>query len=558
MKKRNYILAIAILCYSAGAAMAQIKIKDGTVTGSSSSPVAGAILEVESNNKGLLFSRVNLTNTTTWGLAGSPAQGMMVYDTAVAITSTNSSYPILAGGRGMYYWDGAGWVGMKNGGNFWAIQGNAGTNPAGGTSSGTDFLGTTDAQDFQIKVGSSRKDVMRVLNGNGHTQFGNWLDLSNSPNLQNADRFLNGLNISSVPSVLSVAANYTMADLSGTTVNNLRSGAYVNATSSVPFFSNFFFTQFNNGYTGAISGNLVQLRLDGSSTYAPSGSNFIAGDQSIVTVMGGSTATTAGGTIGVLGTVSNATGAFINGPVYAVKGRTTTAGVYSGPVVGAQGSIEAASSATYNSTVHGTQGIVSSGLFNGTTIGAEGSITGGTFAAGTSAIGLHSSVSASGAQSGYGLYIEDIAGLTRQYGVYQAGSTDSNYFAGKVGIASSNPNSTLQVNGSVSTAIATTAGSYTLSDADYTVIFTGAAIAPTFTLPDPTTCKGRMYRLINASGSSNYQDVTLSRPVKLYTGNSTTTLQINTFTTGNGIADPVIGNSAIIQSDGASWWRVGL
>jgi hypothetical protein len=131
--------------------------------------------------------------------------------------------------------------------------------------------------------------------------------------------------------------------------------------------------------------------------------------------------------------------------------------------------------------------------------------------------------------------------------------------SGNVGIGTSTPSSTLQVSGSVSTAIITTTTSYTLTSTDYTVIFTGnATTAPTFTLPDPTTCKGRMYRLVNASNQSNYQDITLSLPVYLVNGSSTTLFSYNAYPSGNSISDPGVGNTAIIQSDGTNWWRVGL
>ena len=53
----------------------------------------------------------------------------------------------------------------------------------------------------------------------------------------------------------------------------------------------------------------------------------------------------------------------------------------------------------------------------------------------TSAYGLYADVNASAGTvtTGYGVYIGDVGGTT-QYGLYQAGSTDNNYFAGNVGI----------------------------------------------------------------------------------------------------------------------------
>ena len=45
----------------------------------------------------------------------------------------------------------------------------------------------------------------------------------------------------------------------------------------------------------------------------------------------------------------------------------------------------------------------------------------------------------------YGLYIENLIGGTNRYGIYQAGATDLNYFAGKVGVGLSLPTANLHV-----------------------------------------------------------------------------------------------------------------
>ncbi len=110
MKKQFYAFALAM-----GLTIvtnAQTKIKDGTIS-SGSLPNAGAVLELESNNKGLLNTRVSLTNTEVWGLAGTPVAGMMVYNTNISIISTDD-YPTIDGGKGVYYWDGGGWVTVGN------------------------------------------------------------------------------------------------------------------------------------------------------------------------------------------------------------------------------------------------------------------------------------------------------------------------------------------------------------------------------------------------------------------------------------------------------------
>jgi hypothetical protein len=49
----------------------------------------------------------------------------------------------------------------------------------------------------------------------------------------------------------------------------------------------------------------------------------------------------------------------------------------------------------------------------------------------------------------YGLYVEDLSGGTNRFGVYQAGATDLNYFAGKVGIGTTATTALLDVNSDV-------------------------------------------------------------------------------------------------------------
>jgi hypothetical protein len=107
MRKTKLLLAIAALGISLSS-FAQVKIGDNPTTIN-----AGSVLELESTNKGLLLSRVSLTNTTTWGLLGTQAAGMHVYNTNAAITSTNTAYPTLAAKIGEYYWNGTGWVAIS-------------------------------------------------------------------------------------------------------------------------------------------------------------------------------------------------------------------------------------------------------------------------------------------------------------------------------------------------------------------------------------------------------------------------------------------------------------
>ncbi len=103
----KHILAVLILLISTLTAQAQVKIGNNPT-----SINGGSLLELESTNKGLLMPRINLTNTTTWGLSGTAVAGMHVYNTNTGITSTNTAYPTLVAKIGEYYWDGTGWVAL--------------------------------------------------------------------------------------------------------------------------------------------------------------------------------------------------------------------------------------------------------------------------------------------------------------------------------------------------------------------------------------------------------------------------------------------------------------
>lgn len=113
---------------------AQVGISSAVIT-----PDASSMLEVRSTNKGVLITRVALTGTTDVTTIASAATSLLVYNTATVSDVT----------PGFYYWSGSAWVRMLSGtvpASGWALTGNAGTAP------GTNFVGTTDAQDVVIRT----------------------------------------------------------------------------------------------------------------------------------------------------------------------------------------------------------------------------------------------------------------------------------------------------------------------------------------------------------------------------------------------------------------------
>ncbi len=131
------------------------------INATGSAPNVAALLDIDAapgNDKGVLLPRVALTITSSNAPIGaSVVNSLLVYNTA----TINDVTP------GYYYWDSTKWVRLLNTGNTgldWTLTGNSGTNSA------TNFIGTTDAQDWVIKTNNTEK--MRVTSG-GNVGIGN-------------------------------------------------------------------------------------------------------------------------------------------------------------------------------------------------------------------------------------------------------------------------------------------------------------------------------------------------------------------------------------------------
>ena len=146
-KRGCFSLSFLLLLISVSSSFAQQKVKDGTVSGSNL-PNPNAILELETNNKGLLLPRVALKSTTQPAPLADFVNGMVVFDTV----AVNDVFP------GIYYCDGTKWVRLSTsttptGG--WQLSGNAATNPA------TNYLGTSDNNPLVVKTNGVER--MRVV-----------------------------------------------------------------------------------------------------------------------------------------------------------------------------------------------------------------------------------------------------------------------------------------------------------------------------------------------------------------------------------------------------------
>src|SRR5690606_37043359 len=124
------------------------------INSTGTAPNASAMLDVQSNNKGILVPRVALTGTNDATTVPSPANWLMVINTNTAGTGTTAVSP------GTYYWDSSKWVRLVGSEDAfaWKITGND------DATSGTHFLGTTNAQALDFRTGNTLR--FRVANGN--------------------------------------------------------------------------------------------------------------------------------------------------------------------------------------------------------------------------------------------------------------------------------------------------------------------------------------------------------------------------------------------------------
>lgn len=156
MNKRILLLTTGTLLTAI--ASAQTKIKDGTLT-SSPIPNSDAILELESNQKGLLMPRIALSSTDIAAPLGSHNSGMIVYNTATAGTGITAVSP------GFYYNDGTKWVRLASSSSITddqqlGLTSNTLTLEDGGSVDLSPYLDNTDAQQISLS-----NNILTLTNG---------------------------------------------------------------------------------------------------------------------------------------------------------------------------------------------------------------------------------------------------------------------------------------------------------------------------------------------------------------------------------------------------------
>lgn len=151
MKKRFLHSVVSIMLFAAAIAysprlLAQVKVGQNPTTLN-----PNAILELETNNKGLLLPRLALTATTNPAPLSGFVKGMLVYNTTANGTIA----------AGLYYCDGTKWIWVNPSGPSGGPSGNESWNVTGNSNTtASNFLGTTDNAPLVIKTNNTER--MRI------------------------------------------------------------------------------------------------------------------------------------------------------------------------------------------------------------------------------------------------------------------------------------------------------------------------------------------------------------------------------------------------------------
>lgn len=288
-------------------------------------PNASAMLDVVSTNSGILIPRVALTATNAAGPVTSPANSLLVYNTATAGTAPNNVTP------GYYYWETASsrWLPVLSGVKGWTTTGNAGTAIA------TNFLGTTDNVGFRIRTNNAERfeftnnGRLRAFDngtvdqptyswtGTGNTNTGIWRPTTSTisfttngtdrfriPNTNQVHAMANGTatapfyswSANAGTGLFQQAANVLGFSTNGTERFRIPNANQVhatqNGTAALPFYSwstntgiGLFRATTNVLGLSTASVERMRLRADGNITINTTNSNFISPDGHALTVI---------------------------------------------------------------------------------------------------------------------------------------------------------------------------------------------------------------------------------------------------------------------------------
>jgi hypothetical protein len=437
----------------------------------------------------------------------------------------------------------------------WALTGNA------GTSAGTNFVGTTDAQDLVLKAQNT--EGVRVSTA-GNTIVAKHMAVGPNSAIDNGSLIQGGFTFKNMISAQEEVTGNQTTNFTEGVLSHLSINASNNPTTEFYALDNIAEVKLGNvqNYPAVIGaygggnhkGTGTVTRLYGTASYAQNKAagtvTDLQGMNSYIRNSGAGAVTNAYGffTKGMCntgtGTVLNSYGVFVDAACNTGGGTVTNDyGVFieDHSTIGATHYNLFSKGAGAKNYFAGNVGIGLNAtspiealhIDKGTSTSAILRLTAGTTTGQTVTDGFGLGIDAAG-----NAYVRQFENLPL---VFHTNNTEYMRMtgAGRLGIGKTNPQSTLDVNGSISKSIVSLAVNTTLSDAHHTVIITGGTI---YSLPLASSCSGRIYILVNrTSGAKTVREVTTLNAYQAFSGTS---------------ANLPANNSITLQSDGTSWFQI--
>lgn len=504
-----------------------------------------AVLELESDRQGLLLPR--LTDTVAINaITPAPPDGMIIYLS-------------LAPNNGLYVRKGGHWEMMANTSSAlgnWGLTGNAGTNPT------TNYVGTSDAQELSVRANNT--EAIRVTTA-GNVQLkqvtaGAVGDLEvlvlgaggsvmrrtiSASAFTGAISSMNGLTGNVQTMVAGTAGNdfaitstgtthtFDIPTQDGTKTRGLLTSAdwtKLNNAQKAIVIGTFSTTPVATGLTIDNTGPQASLVLHAADATNPGAVSVAA--QTFAGVKTFQDNLVAGANLNVTGTTGLG-GATTLGGALTITNALTNAAAAENDVL-----IRTASGLVLKKTLNDA-------AFNGA-IQKLNSLTGPSISLKTGTAGTDIALDSTSVANVITLNVPDAAVTARG-----AVTTGNQAFAGAKEYRDSvmvggvtKPNSTFQVEGSVSMSITTVTTNYTVTATDNTVLVNPAA-AVTVTLPNPTGMKGRIYTIKKiTSGVDNIDNTVTITPTGAQIEGGTNYTIYNAWT------------YVTLQTDGTNWYII--
>ncbi|NIG56882.1 hypothetical protein [Chitinophaga sp. Cy-1792] len=545
----RYLLLIVLFITMAPAAFAQLKIGDNPATINQSS-----LLELESLRQGLLLPRI--PDTTVTPLNGAP-DGMIIYFTKTAslLVRRNGYWSKLADS-------------LSVSANNWQLAGNANTNPA------TNYIGTSDNQPLSIRTNGTEAihvntdQSLLLKNVPANTTLISILVIDpttgaisqrslSSAAFQDAIHSINGLTNKGITIKADTAnANY------GITPNATDSSITMNipivngTTQKTGLLTYADWLSFSSKQQAITVGALLAASTPNGIAISPAGVLQLGPADNTNPGVVTTTAQTFAGQKTFQDSLSAGSGLHVNGGTTITNGLNVTGGGanITGNITIATPPANVSTPTTYVLFRNPTTGAVEKRLVDSSAFSAGirsiNAQTGPAISIVTGKNGTDAGIDSTTTANKLVINIPD-ASLTARGVVNDslqsfAGSKtfrDSVYVGGQAMVgATTKPNSTLQVTGSMALNIRTTTSSATLSATDNTVLVDATSASLTITLPAASGITGRIYTIKKIGGTID-NSVTITPTGGTIEGGSNYIIYNNyTYVT--------------VQTDGTNWYVI--